>query len=66
MQVVATQGKMPRSFAIDPSGRWLLAANQNSNTIVVFRIDLASGKLAPTADVLNAPTPVCLTFAAAH
>ncbi len=66
VQVVATQGKMPRSFAIDPSGRWLLAANQNSNTIVVFRIDLASGKLAPTADVLNAPTPVCLTFAAAH
>src|SRR5690606_10571103 len=27
----STQGKTPRNFALDPSGRWLLAANQNSD-----------------------------------
>ena len=31
----STQGKSPRNFALDPSGRWLLAANQDTNNIVV-------------------------------
>jgi len=29
-----TQGKTPRSFAVDPSGKYLLAANQDSNNVV--------------------------------
>src|SRR6202789_2643322 len=31
VQVVPTQGKTPRNFAIDPSGKWLIAANQDSD-----------------------------------
>lgn len=57
-----TQGKTPRSFAIDPTGKLLLAANQGSNNIVVFRIDQKNGKLAPTGDKLDAPSPVCVVF----
>jgi 6-phosphogluconolactonase len=30
----STQGKTPRHFAIDPSGKWLLAENQDSDSIV--------------------------------
>src|SRR5439155_25875014 len=41
---VPTGGKEPRHFAIDPTGNFLLAENQNTNAIVEFRIDLASGK----------------------
>ena len=58
-----TQGKTPRSFSIDPSGRYLLAANQNSDSVVVFRIDEESGKLTPTGTTVNVPSPVCVEFA---
>ena len=57
-----TGGKTPRHFAIDPTGSWLLAANQDSDDIVVFRIDRKTGHLAPTGEVLQSPSPTCLTF----
>ena len=56
----STQGKTPRNFAVDPTGKYLLAANQNSDTIVTFRIDPAKGRLIPTGQVTEVPTPVCL------
>ena len=36
---VPTQGKTPRNFEIDPTGRYLFAANQDSDSIVVFSRD---------------------------
>jgi 6-phosphogluconolactonase len=62
VQRVPTQGKTPRNFAIDPSGSWLLAANQNSNDIVTFRINQKTGQLAPTGQVLQLNSPVCIEF----
>jgi 6-phosphogluconolactonase len=59
-----TMGKTPRNFAIDPTGRFLLAANQESGNIVVFRIDAATGRLTPTGEVVQVPAPVCVAFAA--
>jgi 6-phosphogluconolactonase len=56
-----TRGKTPRNFAIDPTGQFLLAANQDSGDIVTFRIDAQSGKLAYLATT-QTPTPVCLKF----
>ena len=56
---------MPRSFAIDPTGNYLLAANELTNNIVVFRIDPATGKLAKTGKEIMVDTPVCLQFALA-
>jgi len=35
----------PRAFSIDPSGRYLLAAGQLSNTVICHLIDAASGEL---------------------
>lgn len=34
-----TQGRAPRDFAIDPTGQWLLAANQDSHQVVSFELD---------------------------
>lgn len=65
VEIVPTQGKEPRNFAIDPTGTYLIAANQNSDNLVVFRIDPRSGRLTPTGQVLEAPSPVCVTFVAA-
>ena len=59
---VSTQGRAPRDFTIDPSGNWLLAANQDTDNIVEFRIDPETGALTPTGINLKTPTPVCVTF----
>ncbi len=55
-------GKVPRNFAIDPTGRWLLAAGQESGDIAVFKIDDATGKLTPTGTRVEIGAPVCLVF----
>ena len=58
-----TQGKTPRNFGIDPTGRWLLAANQNSDSVVVFGVDPKTGALEPTGRQVTVGAPVCVTFA---
>jgi 6-phosphogluconolactonase len=52
-------GKTPRNFAIDPSGRWLLVGNQDSDTVAVFAIDETSGSLSKVSAV-KVPAPVCI------
>ncbi|MCJ8011923.1 lactonase family protein [Paenibacillus sp. KQZ6P-2] len=56
---VSTNGQTPRNFAIFKGG-YVLAANQNSNTIVSFKIDKENGRLTPTGHVLEVPKPVCI------
>ena len=46
-----------------PLGRILYAANQESDTIVAFRVDQANGALAPTGQVIQTGCPVCIVFA---
>ena len=55
-----TYGKNPRNFAIDPSGTFLLAANQDSSNIVTFRINQATGYLKFVEQKADVPRPVCL------
>jgi 6-phosphogluconolactonase len=61
-QTVSTEGDWPRNFTLDPSGRWVLVANQKSNSIVVLGRDEKSSRLTPTHHQLALPTPVCLRF----
>lgn len=58
----STKGMIPRHFVIDPSGAFLLVANEDSGNIVVFRIDATTGALTPTGQVEEVPAPVCITF----
>ena len=51
-----------RLFGIDPKGRFLLAENQSSHNVVVFRIDSRTGKLTATGEKLDAGSPVCAVF----
>lgn len=57
----STLGRTPRHFAILPDGRFLLAANQDSNHLVCFRLD-ASGWPQPTGISVDVPTPVSLAI----
>jgi 6-phosphogluconolactonase len=57
-------GRIPRNFAIDPTGNFLLAANQDSNDIIFFKRDLKTGLLTPTGKKIEVDKPVCLKFVA--
>jgi 6-phosphogluconolactonase len=62
IEYIPTQGKAPRSFEIDPTGTLLFVANQQSNNIVIFKIDEKTGRLTPTGQELDAASPVCVKF----
>ena len=52
-----THGATPRHFAFDPSGQWLLAANQDSDTVSVFRFNMAHGDLEEVGKPYSIPSP---------
>ncbi len=56
-------GKEPRNFVLDPSERWMLVANQNSNIISIFARDRESGELAEECKNVEAETPMRILFA---
>jgi 6-phosphogluconolactonase len=55
-------GKSPRNFTLDPSGRFLLVANQNSDDIILFKRNKITGLLSPTGKKIEVGSPVCLKF----
>jgi 6-phosphogluconolactonase len=57
-----TLGLAPRNFTIDPTGNFLLAANQNSNEVVVFKRNATTGLLTDTGHRMAVGRPVCLQF----
>jgi DNA-binding beta-propeller fold protein YncE len=57
-------GETPRNFAIDPSGNFLLVANQNTNEVVIFKRNRETGLLSPTGERIAVVKPVCLKFVA--
>ena len=52
-------GRTPRNFAITPDGKYLLAANQDTDNVAVFQIDPRKGGLSQISDT-PVPTPVCV------
>jgi 6-phosphogluconolactonase len=62
IQHLSTDGKTPRDFEIDPSGNFLLVANQDSGTIVTFKINQTTGLLENTGFIAEVPSPVCIKF----
>ncbi|MCJ7449340.1 MAG: lactonase family protein [Bacteroidales bacterium] len=58
-----TMGKTPRNFVIDPTGNFLLVANQDSNEIIIFKRDRRTGLLTSTGGKIQVNKPVCLKFA---
>jgi 6-phosphogluconolactonase len=53
-------GVTPRNFIIDPTGQWLLVANQKTGNVVLFKIDPVTGLLQPAGKTLDIPAAVCL------
>ena len=57
-----TGGFKPRHFGIEPSATYLAVGNQDSDTILVARVDAGNGRLKPSGILANAPSPVCIKF----
>ena len=55
-------GKTPRNFVLDPTERWMLVANQDSNRISVFARNPETGVLADEGKSFQAATPMCILF----
>jgi len=70
-----TDAKSPRFFGIEPAGKVLYAANadeglggrdqQNTDTIVAFKIDETDGVLTPAGQVIKVNSPCTIVFAGA-
>lgn len=58
----STLGKSPRNFNFDPTGNFLLVANQNSDAIVIFKVDKNTGLLTDTNNRIEVGKPVCLKW----
>jgi 6-phosphogluconolactonase (cycloisomerase 2 family) len=62
LQRRAVEGDHPREFSLDPSGKFLLIANQKSNQIVVVERDVRTGLLGKTVQKLPMDAPSDLRF----
>ena len=56
-------GKTPRNFTLDPTERWMLVANQDSNVVSVFARHPETGRLADEGNSYAAAAPMCILFA---
>ncbi len=55
----STGGEQPRNFMIDPTGKFLLVANQKTSNILVFKRNMKTGALEKVNEI-EVPNPVCL------
>ena len=55
-----TEARAP--LAIDPSGKFLLVANQGGDNVVVLRIDEKSGVLSSTGNTVKLKQPMCVLY----
>ncbi|NNU62846.1 lactonase family protein [Ochrobactrum soli] len=58
----STRGQIPRDFNIDPTGRFLIAANQDGHSLSALSIDAETGALTPLGEHYAIGSPVCVLF----
>lgn len=56
----STLGDNPRNFVIDPTGNFLIVANQVSNNLIVFKRDRKTGLLTRIGKEITVRNPSCL------
>ena len=63
VEITPCGGKHPRNFNLSPDGTWLVCANMESDNLVSFKVDAATGRLTPSGHSVTVPRPVCVLFA---
>ena len=59
---VNTGGRGPRHFEIDPTGKWLLTANQHSGNLTLFAVDVQNHTLEQVWNSMALNSPTCVRF----
>ncbi len=62
IQLISTEGDFPRDFALDPSQAWVVAANQNTDNVSVYRRDIETGLLELVHKDIAVPETVRVEF----
>ncbi|MBS4200867.1 lactonase family protein [Bacillus sp. FJAT-49732] len=55
-------GEFPRDFVLDPSESFLIASNQHTGNLVLFKRDKETGKLTKLESEVSVPEVVCVKF----
>lgn len=58
----ASGGKKPRDFQFSPCGHWLLSANQDSDSCVLFEVGFSSGPYVRLTAEIAVRSPSCVCF----
>jgi 6-phosphogluconolactonase len=45
MENVPAEGKIPRNFSLDLTGKWMIVAHQETNSAAVFSVNPETGRL---------------------
>lgn len=62
IQHLTTHGDFPRDFALDPTERFILVANQNTDNATLYTRDQETGLLACCQKDIPLPEGVCVYF----
>lgn len=62
VEKVPSGGMVPRNFAIDPAGKFLVVGNQKSDNLTIFSIDNKTGKLTKVGIQVGVQSPACVKF----
>jgi 6-phosphogluconolactonase len=64
VQYLPCGGMEPRDFDFDPSGRWLIVGNQNSDNLATFEVNPHDGQsIGGARRSTPVATPACVVFA---
>jgi 6-phosphogluconolactonase len=58
----STEGDWPRDFSLDPTEKYIIASNQESSNLVLYKRDTETGKLILLQSDIVVPHPVCIKF----
>ncbi|QEU46054.1 lactonase family protein [Schleiferilactobacillus harbinensis] len=62
IQRISTEGRIPRDFNLDPTDRYVLAVNQDSDNGTLYRRDPESGFLTMIQKDIDTPESTCVLF----
>jgi 6-phosphogluconolactonase len=63
MEFPSVMGRTPRHFALDPEGKNVVVACQDSGLLLVFRVHPVTGQIRPRTETVKVPNPTCVAFA---
>lgn len=62
LDTVSTKGNGPRDFDLDPSDKYVIAANQDSDDLAIFKRNANKGMLSKLGNNISIPECTCVHF----